>query len=258
VSADSTDGADGSWRTVTRVRDNLARTRGHRVAFTGASWVRMTVLGVVPGTVEQTLAIDEIDVHDLSSGGEDSLFFMGDSLTVAAFARCDAVQPSYASQVHAALPGYFPATIDGGIGGVNSSYGVEVVDAWLADNPDYHIWAIGYGTNDAWQAVPPALFERQLQAIIDRVRAASRQPVLARIPYATRGPADENVRALNLVIDALTARNGLPPGPDLYGWFKAHPQELGPDGVHPTDVGSVSINRLWYQALRSLYPAPPR
>jgi acyl-CoA thioesterase I len=65
------------------------------------------------------------------------------------------------------------------------------------------------------------------------------------------------VQALNQVVDRVTLRNGLLPGPDLYAWFKAHPDELGPDGVHPTDTGTRSINRLWYEALRSLYSAKP-
>jgi len=55
------------------------------------------------------------------------------------------------------------------------------------------------------------------------------------------------------VIDEVTARNGLPSGPDLCTWFSAHPDELREDGVHPTDAGAQSINRLWYEALRPLW-----
>jgi lysophospholipase L1-like esterase len=59
------------------------------------------------------------------------------------------------------------------------------------------------------------------------------------------------------VIDRVTARNGLLPGPDLYAWFRSHRGELGQDGVHPNDAGTRSINRLWYEALRPLYGEPP-
>ena len=93
--------------------------------------------------------------------------------------------------------------------------------------------------------------------MVDRITAAGRVPVIARIPYATKGPADADVRSLNAVVDRVAARNGLIPGPDLYAWFKAHPNELGPDGVHPSDAGSRSINRLWYEALRPLYGISP-
>ena len=77
--------------------------------------------------------------------------------------------------------------------------------------------------------------------------------MLARIPYTLDAYKDEHVQRLNGVIDQLTARNGLRPGPDLYAWFKDHPQELAADGIHPATAGSVSINRLWYEALRARY-----
>ncbi len=213
----------------------------------------MTVTGVIPGTAGNTLAIDEIDIYDISFGSEDTFFFMGDSITAAAFSRCNRVQPSYASYVHKAHPQYFPAIIDGGVGGVNSSYGVTMIDRWLDENKDIQIWAVSYGTNDAWQSIPPPVFEQNLQLIIDKTKAAGKQPILARIPYAMRGPRDENIQALNQVIDRLTKRYRLTQGPDFYTWFKDHPTELGQDGVHPNETGAISINRLWYHALRSSY-----
>jgi lysophospholipase L1-like esterase len=255
TSADSTDGRDGTWREVVKVAGNAARTRAHRFPFAGAGWVRMTVTGVVKGPLGDTLAIDEIDLHDASDGTDDTVFFMGDSITTAAFTRCPAGQPSFAELVHRATPRRFPAMIDGGVDGVNSSHGVSVIEDWLALNPDFHLWAIGYGTNDAWQKVSPPVFETHLQTIVDRIVAAGRVPLIARIPFAARGPADSDVRALNDVVDLVTARNGLLPGPDLYAWFSAHPDELSTDGVHPSETGYRSINRLWYEALRPLYDA---
>jgi lysophospholipase L1-like esterase len=252
ISADSTDGSDGTWREVVSVTGNKARTRAHRFPFAGARWVRMTVTSAVPGPLGNTLAIDQIDLHDASDGTDDSVFFMGDSITAAALTRCPATQPSFAELVHEATPERFPAMINGGVGGVNSGYGVSIIQDWLALNPDFHIWAIGYGTNDAWQKVSPADFEANLQALIEPIEAAGGVPVIARIPFAVKGPADVDVQALNRAIDRVAARYGLPPGPDLYNWFKTHPDELGLDGVHPSDAGSRSINRLWYEALRPL------
>lgn len=257
TSANSTDGNDGNWQDVVTVTGNSARTREHRFPFAGDHWVRMTVTRAVPGPLGNSFSIDEIDLHDASAGTDDSVFFLGDSITAAAFTRCPADQPSFADLVHEATPTRFPAMIDGGVGGVNSGYGVSIIHDWLTLNPDFHIWAIGYGTNDAWQKVAPTLFEQQVQTIIDRLQAAGRIPVLARIPYASKGPADSDVRALNEVIDQVTTRYGLLPGPNLYTWFRTHPDELGPDGVHPTDAGTRSINRLWYEALRPLYSLSP-
>jgi lysophospholipase L1-like esterase len=253
TSADSTNGRDGTWREAVRVTGNTARTREHRFPFAGARWVRMTVTNAVAGPLGNTFVIDEIELHDASNGIDDSVFFLGDSITSATFARCPANQPSFAELVHRSTPERFPAMIDGGVDSVNSGYGVSVIQDWLALNPDFHIWAIGYGTNDAWQKVPPAIFEAHLQSMVERIKAAGRVPIIARIPFAAKGPTDADVRALNGVIDLVTARNGLLPGPDLYAWFSSHPDELSRDGVHPSDAGTRSINRLWYEALRPLY-----
>jgi lysophospholipase L1-like esterase len=257
TSADSTDGTDGTWREVVSVEDNTARTRAHRFPFAGARWLRITVTDVVPGPLGDTLAIDEIDLHDASDGTDDTVFFLGDSITVASFARCPANQPSFAELVRRASPQRFPAMIDGGVSGVSSNYGASVIEDWLDLNPYFNIWAIGYGTNDSFHNVAPALFEDNLLTIIDQVRAAGRIPVLARIPFIAEGARDAKVRALNGVIDRLTAREGLLPGPDLYAWFRTHKDELGPDGVHPNEKGTRSINRLWYEALSPLYDTSP-
>lgn len=255
TSADSTNGSDGTWQTAALVQGNGARTRAHTIPFAGASWVRMTVAAVAERTSDGRLTIDEIDLHDTSLGGADTVFFLGDSITAAAHLRCDTVQPSFATLAHSAYPDYFPAMIDGGIGGVTSAYGLQRIDRLLAENPDYHVWAISYGTNDVFLPITPADFARQMQALIDRIRAAGKEPVIARIPYTTAPGKDGPIQALNAVIDRLTADNGLTPGPDLYRWFKAHPEELAPDGIHPEYVGSKSIARLWLAALRPHYEA---
>jgi lysophospholipase L1-like esterase len=257
TSADSTDGSGGTWREVVRVRDNTARTRAHRIPFSGARWVRMTVTEAAPGPLGGEFSIDEIDLHDASESTDDTVFFLGDSITVSSFARCPANQPSFAELVRRSDTDRFPAMIDGGVGGMTSAYGVSVISDLLSLNPDFHVWAIGYGTNDAWQTVRPSLFEENLQTLVDRIKAAGRISVIARIPFAGDGPPDARVRALNGVIDRVTARNGLLPGPDFYAWFRSHSGELGQDGVHPNDAGTRSINRLWYEALRPLYGEPP-
>jgi acyl-CoA thioesterase-1 len=88
--------------------------------------------------------------------------------------------------------------------------------------------------------------------MIGRVRAAGRVPILATIPFASDGH-HRYVPAFNAVIDDLTRANALPRGPDLYAWFALHPEELR-DGIHPTDEGIASINRLWAEAVDGLYP----
>lgn len=252
VSADSTDGLNGTWSTVATVTGNAVRTRSHRIDFTGKRWLRLSVTAKTPQCLVEYLNFDEIDAFDLSSGGTDTWFFLGDSITAAAYRRAPNVQPSFSELIHTAVPTYFPSQINGGIGGYSAAGMLPLVPGFLSQNPDYKYWAIGFGTNDSWGGNDPVSFKTNMQGIIDAILAAGRIPMIQKIPYAV-GSAHVSIPNYNAVIDELNTQYGLRPGPDLYSWFLAHPEELGPDGVHPNETGSLSINRLWAQAVTGLY-----
>jgi hypothetical protein len=55
---------------------------------------------------------------------------------------------------------------------------------------------------------------------------------------------------VNKVVDEVTARLGLLPGPDLYGWTRDHRDRLT-DGLRP---GAVEMIRLCADAVAPLYP----
>ena len=152
VSGDTTNGADGTWTSVVTVTDNAVRTRGHVIDFTGMSWVRMTITAAPPTESGNGVQIGEIDVHDISNSPElpdDTWFFMGDSITAFAYDRAQAHQPSFASLINMALPAYFPAMINGGIGSELSTDGLARLPEALTLNPAYRFFVLGYGTNDA-------------------------------------------------------------------------------------------------------------
>ncbi|HZR40280.1 MAG TPA: GDSL-type esterase/lipase family protein [Ktedonobacteraceae bacterium] len=262
VSSDSTNGSDGTWRTIVTVTGNHTRVREHLIDFSGQSWIKMTVTRVQPLSAQQDFSIDQINVYDVSSpvNLNDSIFFMGDSITAMSFNRFDENQPSFDTLVHTASSARFPAMVDGGIGGWDSAAAAQTIDTLLSLNPDMHYWFIGLGTNDVPGLVAPETFQKNLQSIINAVKAAGHVPILARIPYANR-PAvpnqselDQEVRALNTVIDQLTVSNGLIRGPDLYQVFQPHAKEyLLPDGIHPTPAGAIAINRAWFAATGSYF-----
>ncbi|MGK4002101.1 GDSL-type esterase/lipase family protein [Sorangium sp. So ce1036] len=262
TSSDSTDGADGTWTAVATVTDNPVRTRAHSFDFSGQSWVRLVVTAA-PDVSDNGVQIDEIDVHDISNGAEDTWFFLGDSITAFAYDRdTPATQPSFAENIHAAHAAYYPAMINGGIGGEltkasdDRPSALDRIDQVLEMNPDYRFFAIGYGTNDSWDQTDPSTFKKNLQTLIDKIKAAGRVPVLARIPYAPDG-AHDALDVFNEAIDELAEQNDLVPGPDLYTWFKDHPEGLSDDNVHPSPAGRVAMNKLWADAVDSLYTKAP-
>jgi acyl-CoA thioesterase-1 len=251
TSPDSTDGANGSWRTVAEVLAVSVHGQANTFDFAGQRWVKFVVTRT-PAQSPNGVQISEIDLHDVTSGANDSWFFSGDSITAFAFDRAPIHQPSFAAWIHKRHEGFFPSMINGGTGGEKSDEGAARIEERLARNPDAHFWAIAYGTNDAaGNASETTRFRSNVQKIVDRVRGAGRVPILATIPFASDGQ-HRNVPAFNKAIEDLRTADSLPAGPDLYSWFAAHPDELR-DGVHPNDRGIVSINRLWAEAVDNIY-----
>jgi len=259
VSADSSDGENGSWKTVATVKDNHFHARGHSFAFEGQSWVKLILLRA-PDNSPNGLGIDELELFDLSAGGTDSWFFMGDSITAFLFDRESTQhQPSFPELVHGANPRFYPAIINAGIGGENSSHGLAHLDEWLSVAPDFKYWGIGYGTNDAAGNTESAgPFEQNMDAIAKRVLAAGHVPIFAKIPYAADG-GHAHVDAFNAALERVSKKYGLASGPDLYSWFRQNPDQLvdklhpGEDKLHPPKNGIVEANRLWWEATRWLY-----
>ena len=239
------------WKSVVTVAKNEYRTRAHGFDFTGNRYVRWVITGPSKDTYKYGIQPDELDIHDISAGSEDTWFFLGDSITAMAFTRGPKSQPSFAELIAKKHAGYFPMTLNGGEGYEKTGDGLKRLPLLLKEHPDVKYWAIGYGTNDSAGNNPDVSdFSKNLEAMVVMLKAAGRVPIFARIPYAPK--EHDTVPKFNEAIDAVTKKNGLTPGPDLYAHFKAHVEELE-DGLHPNDKGTVSINRLWAEAVESLY-----
>lgn len=122
----------------------------------------------------------------------------------------------------------------------------------LALNPDAKVIALCFGSND-WD---PVAFRRDLREVVRTVRASGRIAIVPRIPFRSDTPVDWAAR-LNESVDAVVAEQGLLPGPDLYGFFRAHPERLS-DGLHPDGPGAVEMIQLWAEAVEPLYPSVSR
>jgi acyl-CoA thioesterase I len=267
VSADSTNGQDGAWETVASVASNSVRTRAHSFDFTGKSWVKLVVTAAPPTGNNGAVSIGEIDVHDISAAGaavpDDTWFFMGDSITAFAYDRATVHQPSFAAGISAAVSGYFPAMINGGIGGETTTGALARLADTLTLNPDYHFIILGYGTNDSANSqIPLATFKSNLQTMVDQVKAAGREPVIPHIPVSEDGQ-HAAIPEYNTAIDEVTTENGLVAGADLYGYTSTTPglYTCPPCGggrmtdyLHPNDTGLEGLNVTWSNALRDLYP----
>jgi len=99
-------------------------------------------------------------------------------------------------------------------------------------------------------------FRKNMQTIIDSAKAHNIVPILARIIATDSAKAQWQINPKFLeAIDSLTVQNKLPKGPDLYTYFREHPELLASDGVHPNGEtgGGHMIHQLWAEALYPLY-----
>lgn len=246
-SADSTDGSDGTWRLEVGVTGNPVRARAHRFEFDGQSWVRLVLTAAEhPARAVSSIAVD---VHDASDGSDDTWLFLGDTQLVAAGAHSER---SFAENVHAEYPGYFPALIDGHVRGESVTRGLARLGSVLALNPDFRHFALAYGATDARGGqLDVAQLRTCLQAMIDQLLAAGRVPLLARVPLSAAADR-ETIAEYHRVISELTQANALLAGPDLHAWFEAHPEQLTDDGS-PDSAGRAAVHRLWADAMDRLY-----
>lgn len=242
VSSDSTDGQDGAWRTVETVRDNPVRSRVSVFRAPGARWVRLRFLDAWDyNQVEPFLR--EVDVYAVGeTAPSDVWLIMGDSVTSVAL---DPAKPDYFTQaVTAAHPAYSPVLLSGGIGGDEAADAVGRLDVALPTLPPGSVVGLCYGSNDATRQVPLEAYKSRLAAAIDKVRSAGHVPVLAVVPWSLNGRIAEYAR----VCRELIQEKGLVDGPDFFSYFKAHPEELETDKVHPNAQGIASMQRLWAKA----------
>jgi hypothetical protein len=256
TSSNSTTGADGTWMKVDSARGNTVSARGHLINFTGASWIKMSITA-------GSGSLDELQVFDCTNGAQDIWFFPGTSISANTYKTYPPTD-NFAVLVDSMHPGFTPAMIRGGIPCIYSTQMAAYISQYLAMARNAHFWAIEMGTNDAWGGTTAnlATFTKSMQLIIDSCKAAGIQPIIARMIATDSGLAGWEVNPAYLkAIDSLTTANGLIPGPDFYTWFKAHTADYvvqtGNSGIHPNALGAADIQRLWANAVSSLYTASP-
>ncbi len=242
VSADSTDGLDGTWRTASRVEDNQVRSRVDVVRAPGARWVKLVFLTKWSG-VEREPFLREVMVHERTgAGAPDAWLVMGDSTTSVGM---DPAEPdTFAATVAARWPGHHPVVMSGGTGGDTSAEAVARLRVGLPTLPPGTVVGLCYGSNDARRGVDLQACRRGLQAAVDLIRGAGHVPVVATLPWSLNGQIEDYAR----ICQEVGRANQLPPGPDFHAYFRAHPEELAADRVHPNAKGIASMQRLWAEA----------
>lgn len=257
VSADSTNGADGTWTTVVTETTNPSTNREYKVDFVGQSWVKLIVDSNTSGQM------DELNVWDASAGTPDTFVFVGDSITDASMGRFfyfgGGELPSFQENVEINQPGHYPLQANAGISSIGAEYWAANIDALLALHPEIKYWCITIGTNDG-ASMPGAIsdWRTDMTTVINAITTAGKTPIIARVPYTGAagyggsGSFEGNgLKYLNDEgVDWIVSNLGVRPGPDLYQLFWDNRTEyaVGSD-PHPNETGRKGWTKAWADSL---------
>jgi lysophospholipase L1-like esterase len=239
------------WVTLASVTNNTYHSRQHLVDMTGNDWIRINVTAT-DGSSGNTDAEMNMDVHDASASAADSWIFYGDSITEDGMPH----EPlsgdegaNFSQLINQALPNYFPAYEDGGTGGLASVDGAQHIDDWLSTFPG-HFVALDFGGTDDQECVDPDIFYAHYVTMVQAVLDHGDVPVVPTITYGLTQEIQQCGPPLNAKIFELYANfPQVVHGPDMWAYFGAHQNLIGPDGVHLSAAGYVAYRQQWADAM---------
>jgi acyl-CoA thioesterase-1 len=137
-----------------------------------------------------------------------------------------------------AAAGYDCAVLDAGVAGDTSAGGRARLDWLLADQPTHVI--VELGGNDALRALPSEEMERNLDAIIARLKAEGIEVLLAGM-LAPPNLGQAYGETFAAVFPRLAEKHDVPLYPFFLDGVVGDPELNQPDGIHPSAAGIERI-----------------
>lgn len=132
--------------------------------------------------------------------------------------------------------------INAGVSGDTSSSGLSRLDWSLADHPDAAI--VELGSNDMLRGVSPDVTEKNLRAILDRLKAAKVKVLLVGMG-AQRNLGAEYVKQFDGIYPRLAKQYGVLFYPFMLDGVAMNPKLNQADGLHPNPAGvKVIVARM--------------
>ncbi len=142
--------------------------------------------------------------------------------------------------------------VDSGVSGETTSGGLNRID-WILDQYRFDIFVLELGANDALRGIDPAIPLKNLQAIIDRVRAKypDAEIVLAGME-APPNMGQEYTSAFRQIYPSLAKANDTALIPFLLEGVGGVPELNQSDGIHPTREGHRMVADVVWKVLKDL------
>ena len=158
-------------------------------------------------------------------------------------------------QLQAALKhvGIDARVINAGVSGDTSAGGLSRIDWSLADRPDAAI--IELGSNDMLRGLSPAQTEKNLRAILSKLKAAKVRVLLTGM-QAQRNLGADYVKQFDSLYPRLAKAYGVLFYPFILDGVALNPKLNQADGMHPNPEGVKVIVRRILPLVRKLAAAP--
>ena len=147
-------------------------------------------------------------------------------------------------QLQAALKaaGIDAVVTNAGVSGDTSAGGLARLDWSLADHPDVVILELG--SNDMLRGIPPAVTEKNLRAILDKLRGAQVKVLLTGM-HAQRNLGAEYVKQFDTIYPRLAKDYNVLFYPFFLDGVALNPKLNQADGMHPNPAGvKVVVARI--------------
>ena len=198
----------------------------------------------------QLLALVVLAAAAVAAAAERTIVFYGDSLTAGYGLDPDEAYPALIQRklTEAGLPW---RAVNAGVSGETTSGGLRRLD-WILRQP-VDVFVLALGGNDGLRGVAPDLTRRNLQAMVERVRARYPQAVVViagmQMP-PSMGP--QYTDAFRGIFPEVAAANRAPLIPFLLEGVGGIPEMNQADQIHPTAEGQRRIAENVWQVLRPL------
>jgi lysophospholipase L1-like esterase len=214
---------------------------------------------VISGTVQDSS--DELEDEIFAVPYNTTVGFIGDSITYGSHASNPATTSGVANEIHALGSGW--SALNRGVSGGSTQNWVDNLDNRLTDalsvfqSNNVDIVQITLGNGDGKYGTTPANYKANYENIISQLKAIGVGKIILNQQPSSSGEAQPDLisqyrEVIHELVDGETVFLG---DTDAFDYFAANPSELD-DGVHPTDVGYVSIGNLWAAAFNRVIIEP--
>jgi acyl-CoA thioesterase I len=172
-----------------------------------------------------------------AQGGPVRLAVLGDSLAAGFGVK---PEQSFPARLEAALKaqGRNVAVLNQGVSGDTSAGGLDRLDWMLADKPD--IVLVELGANDALRGIDPTVTEKNLSAIVEKLKGAGVTVWLAGM-LAPRNLGSDYVAAFDGLYKRIADKYDLPLYPFILDGVAQDPALNQGDGMHPNPRGAQIV-----------------